>query len=188
MNDVDLIKELGLWRWLVAFIVVSSGPLVNSLIREWLRSRKDKKVDILLHEIKGLIRDRYTESISLSMCDALLQPLLDNSARYLIEQGREIISANNLRRRSAIEAKISRIVGNMWSQNNEWLSRFSYHGHKLNEVINPSWHDDLRQVFIQSVYDSNDQQRERSFKTLEMNLHTEFDNMRFNTMAILQRI
>lgn len=184
----DIINELGLWRWLVVFLVISLMPVVNSLIREWIRAKKERSVYEILYEIRNIIKNQYTDNISLPMCEALLQPLLDNASRFLIIEGREIIKNNHLDQKEIIESNVRKIVDNAWSQNGMWLSHFYYRGKRLSEVINIKWKEEIIQLMLCSIYNAGLFNNERGMKNFESNISTEFDNIRFNALSILQQL
>lgn len=190
MNDVstELINQLGLWRWLMAFIVISLMPVANSFFREWMRSRREKTTNKILEEIKKILQDQYTDDISLQMCEAILHPICDNSARFLITKGKDILKNNNLDNREAVEMTVVKTIDNMWSQNSAWMSHFFFKGHRLTEFVNDTWKVEITQLMIQSIYNITMFPQDRGVKHLENNLYTEFENIRFNTLAKLQTI
>lgn len=186
VSGVELIEKLGLWKWLIMFLVISLTPVVNSLIRDSVKSKREKATHGLLMDIREILYLRYTQNISLSMCEALLQPILDNSSCCLVNQGRDILRNNNLQKKNVIEASVRRIVNNMWSQNNSWLSHFYYHGHRIDGMVNESWKEELIQTFIQGIYNAELYAGDRGVKNFEHNIRTEFENIRFNTLIKLQ--
>ena len=105
MDSYDIIKTLGLWKWIIFFLIITIVPAINNLIRDYVRDKREAKLhDIitnlaempsLLEDIKLIALKRYTENISLSMCESLLQPIMENSARFLIDVLQDMIEHNS---------------------------------------------------------------------------------------------
>ena len=198
MDDLDLVQELGLWKWLVAFLVITLVPAAIQMIKEGLRSKREKqmyecmlevsKMPPLLADIKELLQAQYTEDISASMCDALLHSIMENASRSLNYTGVDIIRNNNLQeQRPDIEQRIKVTINNIWAQNNDWLSRFRYKGTRLDELLNSGWHEQIEVTVITSIYDCKGG-KDRKIKFLTNNVKTEFENIVFNTMALIQKM
>jgi hypothetical protein len=185
---IDILTELGVWKWLIVFLAISLMPVVNSMIREWTRKKKERSLYELLFEIRNILKDQYTDNISMPMCEALLQPVLDNASRYLIDKGKDIVYNNNLDQREVVENNVRKIVENVWNQNTTWLSHFFYKGKRLSEVINESWKEEIIHFMICSIDNIDLVKRDRALENFETNLKTEFNNIRFNALSILQSL
>ena len=128
MDDYNIIEDLGLWKWLIFFLVISFVPLISNLLREYIRDKREAKLQkvivslaempTFLKDIKKLLSDRYTENISLSMCESLLQPIMENSAKFLISVCNDFIEHNDLlSERKTIEQDIHITIETIWAQN-----------------------------------------------------------------------
>ena len=197
MDNVDIIDDLGLWTWLIFFLVISFVPLISNLLREYIRDKREAKLQKViislaempsfLKDIKKLLSDRYTENISLSMCESLLQPIMENSAKFLITVCKDFIENNNLHaERQNIEQDIHITIETIWAQNSGWLSKFKYRGHRLTEAINEKWKDELKGIIFHCFFDT-EKITSRTIRRLEENIKPEFDNIRFNVLSVLQK-
>lgn len=197
MDNVDIIDDLGLWKWLVFFLVISFVPLISNLLREYIRDKREAKLQKViislaempnfLKDIKTLLSDRYTENISLSMCESLLQPIMENSAKFLISVCNDFIEHNNLlQERVSIEQDIHITIETIWAQNSGWLSKFKYNGHRITEAINERWKDELKGIVFHCFFD-NEIITPRAVRRLNENIKTEFENIRFNVLSVLQK-
>lgn len=197
MDNYDIIEDLGLWKWLIFFLVITIVPAVNSVIRDFVRDKRETKLHniiVKLSEMPKILEDlkiialkRYTENISLAMCEALLQPIMENSAKFLIKVCKDFIKHNDLRvERENIEQDLHITIETIWAQNSGWLSKFKYKDHRITEAINEKWKDELKRIVFQSFFDS-EKMTPRIERRLEENIKTEFENIRFNVLSVLQK-
>jgi hypothetical protein len=197
MDNYDIIRDLGLWKWLIFFLVITIVPAINNLIRDYVRDKREQKLHSiiinlaempkLLEDIRVIASKRFTENISLSMCETLLQPIMENSARFLIDVLQEMIEHNDIQNlRPVIEADLHITIETIWAQNSGWLSKFKYKDHRINEAINDKWKDELKIIINQCLFE-NPCLNVRAIKRLNENIKTEFENIRFNTISILQK-
>lgn len=197
MDNYDIVKDLGLWKWIIFFLIITIVPAINNLIRDYVRDKRETKLHKiitnlaempkLLEDIKIIASKRFTENISLSMCETLLQPIMENSARFLIDVLQEMIEHNDIQNlRPTIEADLHITIETIWAQNSGWLSKFKYKDHRISEAINDKWKDELKIIINQCLFESPCLNA-RAIKRLNENIKTEFENIRFNTISILQK-
>lgn len=197
MDNVDIIKALGLWKWLIFFLVITIVPAVNNVIRDYVRDKREAKLhDIitnlaempkLLEDIKIIALKRYTENISISMCETLLQPIMENSARFLIDVLQDMIEHNDLKSsRLTIEQDLHITIETIWAQNSGWLSKFKYKDHRISEAINDKWKDELKIIIFNCLFET-EKMNHRAIRRLNENIKTEFENIRFNVISVLQK-
>lgn len=197
MDNVDIIKALGLWKWLIFFLVITIVPAINNLIRDYVRDKREAKLHeiitnlaempSLLEDIKSVAIKRYTENISLAMCEALLQPIMENSAKFLITVLQDILENNNLQTsQETIKQDLHITIETIWAQNSGWLSKFKYHDHRITEAINDKWKDELKILIYNCLFDGSPMNA-RAIRRLNENIKTEFENIRFNVLSVLQK-
>ena len=197
MDDYNIIEDLGLWKWLIFFLVISFVPLISNLLREYIRDKREAKLQkvivslaempTFLKDIKKLLSDRYTENISLSMCESLLQPIMENSAKFLITMLQDVIEHNNLETsQEAIKRDLHITIETIWAQNSGWLSKFKYHDHRITEAINEKWKDELKNLIYNCLFEGAPM-NVRAIRRLNESIKTEFENIRFNTISVLQK-
>lgn len=197
MDNYEALEDLGLWKWLIFFLVITIVPAINSLVRDYVRDKREARLykiitrlsemPKLLEDIKLIALKRYTENISLAMCEALLQPVMENSAKFLIKVCKDFIEHNDLlAERKNIEQDIHITIETIWAQNSGWLSKFKYRDHRITEAINDKWKIELKSIIFKIFFDC-EKITPRIEKRLEENIKTEFENIRFNVLSVLQK-
>lgn len=197
MDNTDIIKDLGLWKWLIFFLVISFVPVITNFIRDYTRDKREARlqkiitslaeIPIFLQEIKTIISKRYTENISLNMCETLMQPIMENSARFLIDVCQDIIENNNLEQgQEDLKNDLHVTIETIWAQNAGWLSKFKYRERRISEAINDKWKTELEMIIFNCLFETKNFDR-RAIKRLNENIKTEFENIRFNVISVLQK-
>lgn len=196
--DVDIVKDLGLWRWLIYFLVISLVPVVNNFFSVYIKSKREAKLEkiikelgrmpLVLEDVRGLLYERYTECISLNMAESLIRLMTDASVRLLMDVCDNIIANNDLKEsRVAIKKDLTITMDNLWAQNESLLSKFKYNNIRISEAINDEWKEEIQHIIFEGLFESGNMTK-RNIKRLHDNIRTEFENMRFNTLSILQKI
>lgn len=197
MDSYEVLEHLGLWKWVIFFLVITVVPAVNSVIRDFVRDKREAKLHNIisklsempkiLEDLKVIALKRHTENISLAMCESLLQPIMENSAKFLIKVCKDMIEHNNLlAERESIERDIHITIETIWAQNSGWISKFKYKDRRITEAINDKWKAELKQMIFQYFFDCENI-TPRTIRRLEENIKTEFENIRFNVLSVLQK-
>jgi len=112
---------------------------------------------------------------------------MEKSAKFLITVLQDILENNNLQTsQETIKQDLHITIETIWAQNSGWLSKFKYHDHRITEAINDKWKDELKILIYNCLFDGSPMNA-RAIRRLNENIKTEFENIRFNVLSVLQK-